>query len=127
VSVPQGQGGAVVEVAGGASGDGLAGMVVDGTDLMAGHQAAAEAIERARQGGGPTLLEARLAPTGDRLTDDPIERFRRKLLTAGLLSRQADARLWQEIQAAVEVAAEAAEAAQDARPEEALRHVYADA
>ena len=40
-----------------AAGFGMPGVVVDGFDFFAVHEAASEAITRARQGGGPTLLE----------------------------------------------------------------------
>lgn len=42
-----------------AAGYGMPGQVVDGNDVLAVREAAAEAVERARSGGGPTLLEAR--------------------------------------------------------------------
>src|SRR3954447_12440059 len=38
---------------------GLPGIAVDGNDVLAVYQAAGEAIERARAGGGPTLLECK--------------------------------------------------------------------
>ena len=38
---------------------GIPGVVVDGMDVLAVYRAAKEAIERARQGGGPTLLECK--------------------------------------------------------------------
>src|SRR5688572_3006600 len=38
---------------------GMAGVTVDGNDVLAIHAAAGEAAERARSGGGPTLLECR--------------------------------------------------------------------
>jgi TPP-dependent pyruvate/acetoin dehydrogenase alpha subunit len=40
-----------------AAGFGMPGVIVDGFDFFAVHEAASEAISRARQGGGPTLLE----------------------------------------------------------------------
>jgi acetoin:2,6-dichlorophenolindophenol oxidoreductase subunit alpha len=40
-----------------AAGFGMPGVVIDGFDFFAIHEAASEAISRARQGGGPTLLE----------------------------------------------------------------------
>jgi TPP-dependent pyruvate/acetoin dehydrogenase alpha subunit len=42
-----------------AKGYGMPSAVVDGNDVWAVHAAAAEAVERARSGGGPTLLECR--------------------------------------------------------------------
>src|SRR4051812_38747361 len=49
-----------VEVAKRADGFGLPGIVVDGFDFFAVHEAAGEAIARARAGGGPTLIEAKV-------------------------------------------------------------------
>lgn len=43
-----------------AAGFGLPGMTVDGTDFFAVHEAAAEIIKRAREGGGPALLECKM-------------------------------------------------------------------
>ncbi len=55
-----------------AVGYGIPGVRVDGLDVLAVHEAAHEAVERARSGGGPTLIEAvhyRAAPHGT--ADDP--------------------------------------------------------
>jgi pyruvate dehydrogenase E1 component alpha subunit len=49
---------AVSSIAERASGYGMPGVVVDGQDPVAVHEAARAAIERARDGGGPTLIEA---------------------------------------------------------------------
>jgi pyruvate dehydrogenase E1 component alpha subunit len=43
-----------------ASGFGLPGISVDGTDFFAVHEAAGEVIRRAREGGGPSLLECKM-------------------------------------------------------------------
>lgn len=43
-----------------AAGFGLPGMTVDGTDFFAVHEAAGEIIRRAREGGGPALLECKM-------------------------------------------------------------------
>ena len=42
-----------------AAGFGMPGVIVDGFDFFAVHEAAGEAIERARDGGGPTLIEVK--------------------------------------------------------------------
>ncbi len=42
-----------------AAGFGMPGVIVDGFDFFAVHEAAAEAVARAREGGGPTLLEVK--------------------------------------------------------------------
>src|SRR5260370_557700 len=44
---------------GASGGYGLPGGVVDGNDVVAVYAAAGAAVERARQGGGPTLIECR--------------------------------------------------------------------
>jgi pyruvate dehydrogenase E1 component alpha subunit len=49
-----------VDVAKRADGFGMPGIVVDGFDFFAVHEAAGEAIRRARSGGGPTLLECKV-------------------------------------------------------------------
>jgi len=46
------------DIAGKAAAYGIPGITVDGNDVMAVYHAAAEAIDRARKGGGPTLIEA---------------------------------------------------------------------
>ena len=43
-----------------AAGFGMPGITVDGTDLFAVYEAAGEVIKRARQGGGPALLECKM-------------------------------------------------------------------
>ena len=43
-----------------AAGFGLPGVTVDGTDFFAVYEAAGEIIKRAREGGGPALLECKM-------------------------------------------------------------------
>ncbi len=43
-----------------AAGFGVPGVIVDGTDFFAVHEAAGEIIRRAREGGGPSLLECKM-------------------------------------------------------------------
>jgi pyruvate dehydrogenase E1 component alpha subunit len=50
---------AIVDVADRAAGYGMPGVVVDGMDAVAVYEAAGEAIDRARRGDGPTLLECK--------------------------------------------------------------------
>src|SRR5439155_20666029 len=81
----------------------MPGFTVDGQDVMAMYEAAGAAVERARSGEGPTLLEAKTYryyghysgdPGGYRTEDeinaaksrDCIERFKRQALNAKLLS-----------------------------------------
>ena len=82
---------------------GMPGVQVDGFDFFAAHDAAGEAIERARAGGGPTLIEMKLARfyghhEGDSQTyrgpdevkilrrdHDCLKIFRQRVTGAGLL------------------------------------------
>jgi 2-oxoisovalerate dehydrogenase E1 component subunit alpha len=84
-----------------ATGYGIPGVRVDGNDLLAVYRVTRDALERARRGGGPTLIEALTYRIGDHTTSDdasryrdaadveawrardPIERYRRWLLSAG--------------------------------------------
>ena len=92
-STPTHLGYATEHVADRAAGYGFEGIVVDGTDVLAVHREAKRAIEKAREGGGPTLIECvTLRMEGHAVHDDafyvpkqmfeewaksdPIERFR---------------------------------------------------
>lgn len=59
ISAPISQMAAVERLADRAAGYGMPGEVVDGMDVLAVHTATTRAVERARSGGGPTLLECR--------------------------------------------------------------------
>jgi pyruvate dehydrogenase E1 component alpha subunit len=122
---------------------GFPGIQVDGNDLLACYVATREALERARQGGGPTLIEAltyRLSlhttaddPTKYRSEDEvrawearePLPRFRRYLTAKGLLDDAADAALEAEVEAEIRAAVEEAEGRM--RPDllQVFDHVYA--
>jgi pyruvate dehydrogenase E1 component alpha subunit len=55
---------------------GIPGIQVDGNDVFAVYVAAAEAIDRAKNGGGPTLIEAVTYRLGDHTTADDASRYR---------------------------------------------------
>ncbi|MGA8170141.1 MAG: pyruvate dehydrogenase (acetyl-transferring) E1 component subunit alpha [Methylocystis sp.] len=59
-----------------AIGVGVEGLQVDGNDVIAVYQAARQAIEKARGGGGPTLIEAVSYRLGDHTTADDATRYR---------------------------------------------------
>ncbi|NIR37502.1 MAG: hypothetical protein GWN79_11595, partial [Actinobacteria bacterium] len=80
-----------------ADGYGIPGVVVDGNDVLEVAAVAREAVERARSGGGPTLIEAITSrppddeDSGDRdrwEMNDPIPRIEEYLGTRGLLDEQ---------------------------------------
>src|SRR5512137_856731 len=93
---------AVGDVAARASGYGLEGIVVDGMDAAAVYDAVAEAVQKARAGGGPALIEAKVVrwqghyegdPQGYRDKSeveagkhrDPIQRLGTALVASGVL------------------------------------------
>jgi pyruvate dehydrogenase E1 component alpha subunit len=55
---------------------GFEGLQVDGNDVAAVRQATADALEKARAGGGPTLIEALTYRLGDHTTVDDASRYR---------------------------------------------------
>jgi 2-oxoisovalerate dehydrogenase E1 component alpha subunit len=103
---------------------GVEGIRVDGNDAIAMHHVASRAIERARDGGGPTLIEALSYRLGDHTTADdasryrdpeivqreaarePISRLRAFLMRRGLWSEEAEAKLARETAEEVERAVE---------------------
>src|SRR5215470_9968779 len=124
---------------------GFPGIQVDGNDLLAMIAATREAVDRARQGRGPTLIEAvtyRLQPhsTADdpkKYREDaevkawearePLPRLRRYLEAKSLVDEAFHTRLEAEVDAEVRLAIERAEARmQAARPLAMFDHVYGD-
>jgi TPP-dependent pyruvate/acetoin dehydrogenase alpha subunit len=127
---------ALVDVADRAAAYGIPGRVVDGMDVLAVREAAAAAVEAARSGEGPTLLEcktyrfvghSRSDARGYRESDeeaawkerDPIPRLR------ATLAAEVAEEIEREVEAAIEDAVEFARASPDADPQEALTDVYA--
>jgi pyruvate dehydrogenase E1 component alpha subunit len=124
---------------------GFPGVQVDGNDLLAVYAATRDAVARARQGEGPTLIEAvtyRLL--GHSTADDPgkyrteaevqaweakepLPRFRRYCEARGVVDEAGHAALEAEVDAEVRAAIERAEARMGAaRLEEIFDHVYAE-
>lgn len=118
------------DIADRAHGYGMPGIVVDGQDVFAVYEAAAEAIRRAKAGEGPTLLECKTYRyfghfEGDGITyrsreeeqaakdRDCLERFRKAVTEQGLLEAAEldaiDARAKETIAAAVQYAADSPE------------------
>jgi TPP-dependent pyruvate/acetoin dehydrogenase alpha subunit len=68
---------------------GIAAEIVDGTDVVAVHEAAAGAVQRARDGAGPSFLECRCFPLGEpsrAQTQQWIDTMRRSGRFEGLLA-----------------------------------------
>ena len=98
----------------------MPGVIVDGVDVLGCYRAGRDAIERARRGEGPTLIEAKVTRltahssddqqtkyrTADELERekerDPLPRFRAQLREAGVLDEEQEAAIAAEIKAAVD-------------------------
>ncbi len=144
ISVRQEKQMAVDNVADKALGLGLPGVTVDGLDAMAVHRAISEAAERARSGGGPTIVETmvnRMTPHSSDDDDrsyrpreeleaqkaqDPVHLQRDKLLAAGILTKEAENELQERAKREVEQAVEYATEAPYPDISEASYPVYAE-
>ncbi|HWV39554.1 MAG TPA: thiamine pyrophosphate-dependent enzyme [Vulgatibacter sp.] len=123
---------------------GFPGVKVDGNDARAVYAAAAEAIERARSGGGPTLIECETYRMGAHSSSDdptryrdqvevdawakrdPIDRLYRELCADGWWSAEQDEALRAELLAEVNAAIAEAEAGPDPEVETLFDDVYAE-
>src|SRR5580692_2602677 len=130
------------DIAGRAAGFGLPAVKVSGDDFFAVHEAAREAVERARAGGGPGAIEVDTCRfyghhSGDaqlyrgkdevkRLREDRdcLKHFRRRVGEAGLLDAAELDRVEGEVVALIDHAVEVARAAPGPDTEALLRDVY---
>jgi acetoin:2,6-dichlorophenolindophenol oxidoreductase subunit alpha len=132
---------AVASIADRAASYNIPGMMVDGYDVIAVHEAAGAAVERARRGEGPSLIEAKTWRyfghfEGDQTTyrtaeqsaayreHDPLTVFAAQVTDRGLLARADLDRIDQEAERQVDEAIEFAERSPTPAPEEALTDVY---
>jgi TPP-dependent pyruvate/acetoin dehydrogenase alpha subunit len=126
--------------------------VVDGNDVAAVYAAAKEAVERARAGGGPSVIEGMTYRWYDHagfagakvgvdaawglpyrtddevrqwMTRDPLLRYKQWLLKKGLLTEGDLAKIEGEVQAAVDAAVEFARKSAPPAPDAGLQYVYA--
>lgn len=76
ISIPLHQQTAAETLAQKAHAYGIPGIQVDGNDVFAVYSVTREALERARNGGGPTLIEAVTYRLGDHTTADDASRYR---------------------------------------------------
>lgn len=125
-----------------AAGYGIAGVSVDGMELDEVNRAASEAVERARGGEGPTLIEAvtyrylghsksdaNLYRTREEIKSwrehDPTQRFAKRLEEEGTLKSEGWREIEQETKERIEQAFEYARQEPEPEPESALEDVYA--
>ncbi|MBI5810228.1 MAG: pyruvate dehydrogenase (acetyl-transferring) E1 component subunit alpha [Deltaproteobacteria bacterium] len=76
ISVPRARQTAAATIAERAGGYGIEGIQVDGNDVFAVYKATKDALERARAGGGPTLIECFTYRLDDHTTSDDASRYR---------------------------------------------------
>jgi TPP-dependent pyruvate/acetoin dehydrogenase alpha subunit len=125
-----------------AAGYNIPGTIVDGNDVEAVYQATCEAVERARQGGGPSLIEAKtMRMMGHAIHDgaeyvpsellaewekkDPIARYQAKLLAEKVADEDELGEIRQRAAFEIEDAIEFAEASPLPDPETVMDGVYA--
>ncbi len=133
----------VADIAARAEGYGIPGKIVDGNDVLAVYEAAAEAVARARQGEGPSLIEcktmrirghsehddASYVPTElveSWRSRDPIRLFDEKLCGWGVLTDDAAASVRARITEELEAAIAWAEASPLPDPSEVAAGVYSN-
>ena len=121
---------------------GIPGVRVDGFDVLAVHEAAKEAVARARAGGGPTLLvtesyrfDGHYAGEPEVYRDraevqawrqnDPIPRFRSYLESQGIATAQELDAIVEEVKREIDEAVEFAKASPDPDPATAMDYIYA--
>jgi len=141
VSVPTSTSLNVANVADRAVGYGIPGVAVDGMDVTAVYEAAGEAVTRARNGKGPTLIEAKTYRyrghfEGDSGTyrpkeeierwmqRDPINNYREKLIEMKVLTEKQAEDIDKEALAEMDEAMKFADESPFPEPEEALENVY---
>ena len=125
-----------------AGGFGMPGAVVDGHDFFAVYEAAGEAIDRARKGGGPTLLEMKINRyyghfEGDQQTyrgPDEVKRLRetkdclmlfgRRVTGSGEISQDQPDAIDREVREQIEEAVKSAKGAPKPGAEDLLTDVY---
>lgn len=134
---------AITDVVDRAAGYGMPGVIVDGMDVIAVHEAAVEAVERARQGGGPSMIEAKtyrfynhhgvqnlgLKYRSDEEVAiwkqrDPIFTFEDRMIENGVATRTNFDDIWAELRADIETAIQFAEDSPYPTPDQIMVNVY---
>ena len=134
---------AIQDVADRAAGYGMPGVIVDGMDAVAVYEASGEAIERARKGGGPTLLECKTYRYYDHVgvrgmgieyrSDEEVEQWKqrdaiqlleKRMAEQGVMSAEDAAAVHTRVRAEAMDAIEFAEASAYPEPERLLDDVY---
>jgi pyruvate dehydrogenase E1 component alpha subunit len=144
ISVPYHKQTQACTVAQKAVGFGMPGVQVDGNDVFAVYKTVSEALERARNGEGPSLIEAHTYRITDHTTADdarryrseddvvewrerdPIARLTAHMKAVGLIDDAGEQAVWDEAEATVAAAVAAFEEIEPPSPEEIFAHVFAE-
>jgi pyruvate dehydrogenase E1 component alpha subunit len=121
----------------------MPGVIVDGMDVVAVHEAATEAVARARRGEGPALIEAKtyrfynhhgiqnlgLKYRPDSEVDewkqrDPIFSFESRLIEAGTATKEQIEAVWAALRADIDTAIAFADDSPLPEPDQLLVDVY---
>jgi len=129
-------------IAGRAHAYGIPGFITDGSNVLGVLEVAQEAVDRARSGNGPSIVETETYRykghfEGDkqkyrtqdeissyRMTRDPIDRFERVLIEEKILTREAIADLRAETKKRIEAAVRFGLESPLPQPEDALRDLF---
>jgi len=120
---------------------GISGIVVDGNDVFSVYSAAQEAVSRAREGKGPTILECKTYRRGGHsrsdacryrpkeeeeawLAKDPIPRVKKKLIEMGVLTLERAKEIEDQIKTEITEAIEYAQKSPFPEPEDTLLNVF---
>lgn len=142
ISVPFSYASNVPNIADRACAYGIPGKTVDGNDVLTVYETVTEAVERARRGDGPSIIECKTYRWAGHYTSDPqnyvskemieewkrkdpIPRFREYLVANGFLTKEEIERTYQEISDEIEAAVKFADESPYPAPEEALEDVRA--
>ncbi|HWO71319.1 MAG TPA: thiamine pyrophosphate-dependent dehydrogenase E1 component subunit alpha [Actinomycetota bacterium] len=142
ISVPKEKSTAIPNNSDRASAYGIPGVLIPDNDPVAIYEAAGEAVERARRGGGPTLIEVKTDRLFGHFEGDPqvyrtkeelerlkerdaVRRFEARLVETGVLTEDEARRVWEAARAEVDEAIAFARESPYPAPESALEHVFA--
>ncbi|MDF2611247.1 MAG: acoA 2 [Lachnospiraceae bacterium] len=143
ISMSQDRHMAIKDVADRGAAYGIPGVAVDGNDVLAVHEAAEEAIARARKGQGPTLLECKTyrhrghfegdagayKPTEEQaawIKKDPLPRFAEFLKENKIFTEKEIAKLDEQVAEEIAEAVKFAEESPDPELESVVQDIYSD-
>lgn len=141
-TTPQSYACSVGDICSRAAAYGIPGIALDGNDLSAVRNATAEAVARARSGGGPTLVENKTyriqghfegdpqryrteAEVEAWRQKDPIERFAACLFEEKILTETLKEEIWENVAVEIKAAVEYAQNSPFPEPAEALEDLFA--